>query len=737
MKKNISNQKEMNSKNEKITVLGDSHGGKATALVEKDGLRFVRKPRSAATERAWEAFLLNLKTEGFLYIPGAVKILSENAQGHEAELVENLPARNENEIKLFYKRCGALLFFAFLFSSNDLHCENIIASGAYPVLVDYETLLTGEIENRSGSRGESLARSVLKSHLLPNWSFDGSRDTDCGGLTGNGKNRPILNGVHPCAYEYESEIIEGFEYAFRFSMKQKELLERSIGLFGACRFRVLLRPTQAYAKIIAALSLLDGEKRLGAARALLARAYERDTDSNRITEAKKTLQSEMNSVLNGDIPLFYTLGTGRDLCDADGAVQRGFLSLSPVEKALGRLAALSEADLTAQSRIISQSLAAVRPISKKIPALSSGNEDILERVVSRLDSAAIPALSSGWLQLERAADSNLYLQSVGYGLYDGLIGILCCYAAVFHKTRDPSVRDKLNGYYEMYREFALPKRITLSAVNAGLQSGAGGHILALHHIAELTGQGELLKDANAIAAALINRAEPRMLDPEVLCGVGGLALALPCLDREPAQALARSILPCLTAYEPRLTGFAHGAAGAAAALGALGRVLNSSDFDGKIISILNWENKYFDNEQKNWYDLRNDRKRGFMSGWCSGAPGIGMARQRLFNFTENEAIKALCARDIENSRAMLLNYAPARRDSLCCGAAARLMAASRLGVRLDGEYDALCKRLSNDALRLFSAADSCDINSGLMQGVAGIGYALAMYSDKLSGGFSM
>ena len=83
---------------------------------------------------------------------------------------------------------------------------------------------------------------------------------------------------------------------------------------------------------------------------------------------------------------------------------------------------------------------------------------------------------------------------------------------------------------------------------------------------------------------------------------------------------------------------------------------------------------------------------------------------------------------------MLYNYADAKKDCLCCGSAARLCAASALGIELNKTYDSLLTRTLGGKLRLFSPLETDFVNPGLMQGLAGIGYTLAMHGEKNCGG---
>lgn len=719
----------------KYTVVGDRHNHRATVLVEDHGRKWIRKPGDAAIETALKVFLSNLEEKGFLFIPGTVCVIASYGTEYDIEFVEHTEAETEEDVHLFYKRCGSLLFLAYLFRSNDLHFENIVAHGAYPVIVDYETLLCGDSRRMGGQDPMSLSDTVIRSHLLPNWIRLGDQDVDLGGITGDGNNRLYWKGKPTDPAFYKSDIIAGFESAYHFCRENAGFVEEQLHVFDHCRFRRILRPTQLYMKLIAGSQKKDSGLRERWLRQLLSRAYLKDIDPDRIKKAFKVLEEEISAVLREEVPLFWTWGNGLALCCREEVMQADFLAVSPVDHAAGRLRALSERDCANQVKIISMAIDAVAPLQDFNYNIVSGEEDVYSLVISKLEETNIGQLASGWIGLERDAKDTLYLQSRGFGLYSGLLGILCCYAAVYYKTGRKDVLEKLLRHYEGYHRYAIPEKgeLSLCDVLAGLNEGAGGHIKALFHLSELTGEDIFRRDAVRIADAVNLSEEWSEGSTDVLNGYAGLALALADLPSERAAAIGEKLLPILMKYEPALTGAAHGAGGIALALGILGKVLSTDLPDQKILDLLRWENSRYDREHHNWADLREPGRRAFMLGWCSGAPGIGMVRHRLMDISGNPEIKEICRVDTEKSYRIMRGYDVLRQDHLCCGNCARLMAVSNIGGRLDSLYREVEKRLKKDQPLLRHMIGTQDFHAGLMQGYAGIGYALAMYGDRKSG----
>ena len=107
-----------------------------------------------------------------------------------------------------------------------------------------------------------------------------------------------------------------------------------------------------------------------------------------------------------------------------------------------------------------------------------------------------------------------------------------------------------------------------------------------------------------------------------------------------------------------------------------------------------------------------------MKGFCSGAPGIGLARKQMLEYTGNRQIRRICEKDVLRARTFLKNQiAPLRRDSLCCGNVAMIEAERSLTGCMAGN------RL-NVAPVLVHMLVTDDFPVGLFQGWAGVGYAL-------------
>ena len=713
----------------KITPIGDIHNGRQTELVETEKTKYIKKPRDCKTEVAFCAFVEQLSLLGFSDFSRSPKIL-EIGEGFHTQMFEENHPTDEKGIDDYYYRSGVLLFVCYLFSSTDMHCENVIANGDMPVLVDMETLMSGKIAR--APKLYNLTKSVLCSHLLCNFARNDNKILDVSGFSGvtSGLNNvPRVKEKHIFLWEKTTVFLKGFENAYKFFLENKTKIRPLILLFENCDFRQILRPTATYDAISTLLTKVDEEKRKSLAENILSRAYKRDIDKNRIDIAKDILLYEIEAVLKNEIPLFYTKGTSKHLFANEQKLLQDYLEISPVDNALERLDKLSHEDLQRQKKIIELAISASTPIEKSkgifinTSALAEG--EISAGIVSKSRVSNLPSI---FTELKNSADGVVVFGSSGLSLYSGLTGVLCMYAAMYRKTEKKVYLDNLfQGYENFSHIFDLysDKKIDVCDSNVSLSDGITGFLASIIHIGELLEDSAFLKDAYGLANRLSFAGNFTNFD--YLGGAGALPIMLKKLKIDILEHCF-DICKDFNLDEICTTGAAHGAAGLALTLATTECSVE------KIKVLLDWENNYFSADDENWFDLRDKTKKGFMSGWCGGAPGIGMARLALKSFVYNDDISSICDNDIARAKNFLKKAKPSKRDSLCCGSASRLMAASRIGIRLDELYSNLSNAEKNLSLRFVHPADTADINVSLMQGYSGVAYALAMYGDPLSGG---
>src|SRR6516164_3119816 len=159
--------------------LGDAHrGGRSVLIAEfRSGLRVVYKPRGLAVDVHFQELLSWLDERGDHSPFRTLRILDRGTYGW-AEFVAEQPCTSPDEVRRFYRRQGGYLALLYALDATDFHCENLIAAGEHPVLVDLEALFHPR-EPAAGAThtdgpADDVASSVLRVGLLPLRLWDGA-----------------------------------------------------------------------------------------------------------------------------------------------------------------------------------------------------------------------------------------------------------------------------------------------------------------------------------------------------------------------------------------------------------------------------------------------------------------------------------------------------------------------------------------------------------------------------------
>jgi hypothetical protein len=257
-------------------------------------------------------------------------------------------------------------------------------------------------------------------------------------------------------------------------------------------------------------------------------------------------------------------------------------------------------------------------------------------------------------------------------VYEGTAGMALFLAELSAVTGDEELaRTALGGL-----RFALNEGAELHDFSFGYHSGRVGIAYVAARVGELLNRPELYAEAEALLRPLAGN-ETRDMGMDVIAGGGGGIPALLQLtkhvDPELALGIAKRLgdhLIELAAREPdgwswptmrsssirNLCGYAHGAAGIGHGLLELYAATGDGKYRYAAEQAFLYERGFYSEESGNWPDLRHtelgeyqfegrvDELRDllraggtlptpathYMSAWCHGAPGIGLARLRAY-----------------------------------------------------------------------------------------------------------
>ncbi len=245
--------------------LSDLHEGRCVQILTfEDESKIVYKPRSLKIDLLWSSFLDFLADKAGIGKIPSYQCVNKDIYGF-AEFVATSPVKDETGFHKYFYNCGFLLGAVYFLQGSDLHSENLIACGEYPVLIDVETI----VRNGNISAIYDLMRnlepyeqdSVRKSNLLPFLSpykyLKPGSDAFTTRYYGSNNLPYSEDGETRSGRYYSEDIVNGFSLCYETILKHcKDVFTEGGVLYEIkdCQIRVLLRSTSEYARYLSLLS---------------------------------------------------------------------------------------------------------------------------------------------------------------------------------------------------------------------------------------------------------------------------------------------------------------------------------------------------------------------------------------------------------------------------------------------------------------------------------------------------
>lgn len=401
--------------------ISDFHrNGKSVFILELDNMyKILFKPRALKCDEQYQRFIIWLGTNCNITMK-TYKTITRDEYGW-CEYVPYITCNTEAEIANYYERLGVLIFANYLLQVYDVHYENIIASGEYPIIVDLETIMANyssfEVDTAKDVANKQLWDSVLHEGILPKyvWGKDGKSGINLSGIAGGEgqefpvkmpilknikrsdmyidferpvtqikRNFPILEEKKIGGENYVKEIVEGFTAAYNVVLLKKAETIKQMESFTHICVRYLARDTQQYASILQASYhpdyLQDGKDR----ELLLCSLY-RSADIDDNTE-DIIIKSEIKDLLNGDIPYFSYNTEATDLYDSQGnVIIKDYFQTTSLQNATNKVLKLNEQDKKEQVLYIILSMAMLPAEEKMLrPNINFGLNKFLQMSENRI-----------------------------------------------------------------------------------------------------------------------------------------------------------------------------------------------------------------------------------------------------------------------------------------------------------------------------------------------------------------
>lgn len=710
---------------------GDPHnGGRSTIRVRlENDVCLYYKPHSIRKKVRYQTLYNRIsKSLGLpcLHVP----YLDCDAYGWEAEVISR-GCDTVAEVQYYYYRMGIHLFLGYALTASDLHGENLIACGEYPMIIDFETF-PGYV-----SDGERQS-SVLSTGLLPvlTWGAGGQAAVISALSDGEKIRTPFrmpvvknegrsdiciahepielqltecivrLQGRAVNPSDYTEELCRGFADTYRYCLQDSEA-EGLLEQFFEGRFRILLRHSQQYA-MYRLTSLHPGV--LGSMkerRKLLEVLYE-----EKMSECTKRLHDyEIESLMRMDIPYFELSGESRSLYDGDGNDYPEYLPMTPLEAWKRKWKHFGREDEVRQTALIRLSVALLQTEKmkrSKVPQILSQTKKqcYLKEHICKIekwicDTAVYSGARVGWHGLRFYSNEKWRIVPMGISLYDGLSGIavfLAQYQTCFPDKHVEAMLQKLQEQLFHHTDQLLQSE-SHSDQKTGVLDGEGSLVKVYLMLYQITGEQKYrwyaerqfryiervwektpyLDYMNGNAGAIVLAAELYRLTQS------SKYLELSTQMEEKLWKQARKMEEGAGFSNEEgipLAGMAHGNSGFLMAYAALLEMLEQTEnldeqacghrckeYQDKILQLLSYEDSLYSEEHQNWLDYREKGKSRVMNAWCHGAPGILLSRMELARHMDSEQVQ----RDIRRAAKALFMQEPGDHICLCHGIAGHLL----------------------------------------------------------------
>jgi type 2 lantibiotic biosynthesis protein LanM len=753
--------------------LGDLHrqGRSVAGVLFADGRKVIYKPRDMAAYVFFREVIRWFNQRLPLVRLRTAAVLSRSGYGWQ-EFIACRPLTGSG-VEMFYRREGVLLAALYAMHASDIHCENLIACGDQPILIDVETLFHPAVPSPhtigADPAAEMLAASVRRCALLPCVNVGERGVLDQSGMGGDdggtcpdyaldwdppavddmrlirrtvpfagALNRPCVDGgvIEPA--DHEAAVLDGFRLGYDAITGDRQGFTRLVKSRGDLPVRIIIRPSRAYARLLDESTHPD----------LLRAARDRDKAFDVLDEASarhplwsRLVGHERADLWAGDIPFLTGRAAERDIWTSAGHRLPGLLDRPGLGCALDKIMAMGEVDRRDQEWIISASLASRRPAgdhrsTEPAPgpatAVAADPVRLLATACGLADQIVARSITArdrvNWLGLQLVENSRWIVLPMGADLGYGYLGVALFLAQLAELTgiwRYAETALRAVSPMPQLLDVLASRSDLVSAVGCGGAEGLGGISYGLARIATLLQNAEVRASAE-VAVDLAAVAADRSTSSGWAAGHAGCLAAMTGVQAElgstAAGSLARTCAErltglvertdgrCVPGGDPVPPGFAVGPAG-------IGWALTRYAATGA-------EPKHALAGRRAARCASESEAGEEMSyGWCSGAAGSMLARPCL---TFEAGLAAL------RSAVRALAHRPMLRDlSLCHGELGIADSVAVLATIYQGEggLGALRHRagLMLDAASrhaLCCGTPGGVSTPGLLNGLAGIGYGL-------------
>lgn len=761
---------------------GDTHqSGRSVAILEfDDRKKIVYKPKRLQVEIAYNKLIELLNQDNNLLEMKTPKTLVFNDYTFE-EFINATPCQTDLEVKQYYERFGQLLGLMYMVNANDMHMENVIASGAHPYIVDLETVFqtkikydaneTAELKNKykmidfvSGTlllpekiihneMGDMIEFSALsgneqvltkQDYRLKN-DFTDNAQYELDNLKIASSNNLVYLNTELMNYQnYVTEIIDGFQNVLLFFYNNKERLLQEDGIINQFKdlyVRIIARNTYVYAQLLNSTYHPDYMRDYYYFEQIIENLWSLPVKN------KSIIESEYRDMMQGDIPIFFTKTTSLSLLDSENKELINITNTEGLSKVREKIKNLSLEDIKKQKTIIkikTETAESVRnvPVGSFIPV---GNENIDNMKVEFIEHAkkigyylaetatiCEESKTMSWITVNDDENKKWDMGTVGGELYQGLSGISLFYHYLYKLTR---VKE-----FKKYRDYSF-NMATKNAVFLKYNSGLHGYASLLYPAIKVLDDGPGRKYKQGAQEAIAFLSDNTSKTSKGIDWMHGKSSVIELLMLFFEQSKDEEYLNLAISYALEiikevksnsevieLGGLSHGFSGLAVTFMKLGYLSEREDIRDYGMKFLQSDQSLYDESLNGWINKLHEEKK-VSHYWCHGSVGIGLSRLKMTKYVD-ETTKLEIESDIVRATKSLNPLEPLKDDGLCHGNMAIVDYYLELYLytkKIEHYNKALA--IGNYVLKAYQNNDKYNLIEfegfppvGLFKGLSGIGY---------------
>ncbi len=739
--------------NEKSSILRVSGGisdmhnhGKSVLIIEfTKGERLVYKPRTGANEITFY-YMLNYLYRQCGLTEKEYKVLDQTGCCW-CEYLQLEECRDKRQLKNYYKRIGILLFTAGIFGSGDLHEENLITCGEFPMAVDLEVLTKQNIYIASPLEWK-IQSSVMYTGILPvcYWGRHG-KGILIGALGDKGSVRRLPfqmpyvannkstdmrivyknqfdvgrvcgNGTGADFYSYKNEIMEGYQAAYNYALQAKEeMWEMLSNMVGNIRNRILYEDTLKYTMLIQSSFHPD----------LMLDAADREIYLEKIRERQNikkegVIQEEILAMLRRDIPLFYQNANEKAVRSDGKLVDEASELESPLATIHKNIFALSISDRNWQTyqiqlsmdlyKMNTQDMINIKMEKKNIQTSTADgrmNENAyIQKICEKIEHMLICIEGDiGWIEPTIIEDHWIIQVNNDY-FYSGTAGMFFLYHCLMLSGKIEKDSKILHALEEKMQRHTIQNRDQLQSdrqKKTGIFEGEFSIVYAYLLVYRLTGDSKYLQLAKEHADTVQHYVEVcsyyDLLEGKAGSVMGNLLLYEVTREQrylDNAEETARQIADAGIAWMFSKVYF-H---------------TKNDWYQLMAAEAVRYENANYDTEKNDWKDFRymHHTQDGLIS-WCHGAGGILLSRKNIMQNCTDQELISVCREDIAKNIGRIMDNKMRKGMCMCHGTA--------------GNYEIVraCMGTAAETLRMGDIEEMLlqeRITPGFMSGLGGICY---------------